>query len=1198
MMRIRKTIFTFLLLLITANNYAQLGFCSGSKGDPVFTENFGNGTTAGPALPAGTTTYGFSPVAPGTAAGPNDGLYTIQNTSNFYAGNWHNAPDHTPDATNGPNGKMLIVNAAFTPGDFYKKTVTGLCVNTTFEFSAWMMNVFRIHPGNCAPDIPVNVRFEIWNSTETVLLASGNTGNIFGTPTPIWQQFALVFTTVSDTSVVLKMKNNGVGGCGNDVAIDDISFAACGDPTTVGTIPTPTPGNIYSSCNPPSLTLGADTSVPYFYQWQSSTDGINWTDIAGETNATYQTLAGLSTLTYFRVKAAQDAANLGNPFCSINSNTFTISPLAGPNTATGTNQVICSSQAIPPLSVTVPAGTSVNWYSLATGGILLQANSTTYTPTAAGTYYAETYNTTTNCISSSRLPIMLTINPLPTVSINGNPVAVGNTYATCNNPASLQLNAVVSGASAYVYQWQMSTDATTWSDIAGANGPTYTPSVASSTYFRVKVAQDATSLSTNFCTAISNVFTISILPAPSPAVNNGDKVICSNQPIPSLSVTPSAGASVNWYNSATGGTLLQANSASYTPSAAGTYYAETYISPGCVAISRTPVMLTITALPTVSINANPLVIGNNYATCNSPASVLLNAVVSGAPAYFYQWEKSTDGTNWSNIAGATNATYNATNITALTYFRVKVAQDAASLTTNFCMATSNVFTVTILPGPVPAVSNGDQIICSGQAIPALSVIPAAGTSINWYNALTGGTLLQANSASYTPTAAGTYYAETYNVTTNCIGSPRTPVKLTIVALPTALISANPSVLCSGQTSMLHISGTPNAVVRYAAVGGSTQSVTLNGAGFIDVPTAPLSAGATYQLIDVTLGSCSQLVPGSVSIAVNPKPIAAYSGNIAYCEGDAIALALSSTIAGTIFSWTVAQSGTAGAISGTGNLITQALTLQNGTTGTATYTVTPYSNGCAGNAIAITVTVYPLPVPLITDGVICTTGSTQTSYVLDTQLNPADHSFQWFFGGSATPIPGATANTYAANQIGVYTVVATSTAGCSSDPVSATVGQMPKGENLVLQQLAAFSDNPTITVTVIGGGGPYLYQLDGFAFQESNVFQDVSAGTHTITVVDDYCTNLTASVTILDYPRYFTPNQDGFNDTWNIEGVDNAVIGIFDRYGKLLQQISSNGLGWDGIYNGRLLPATDYWFTIDYVENGSEKTFKAHFSLKR
>jgi gliding motility-associated-like protein len=94
--------------------------------------------------------------------------------------------------------------------------------------------------------------------------------------------------------------------------------------------------------------------------------------------------------------------------------------------------------------------------------------------------------------------------------------------------------------------------------------------------------------------------------------------------------------------------------------------------------------------------------------------------------------------------------------------------------------------------------------------------------------------------------------------------------------------------------------------------------------------------------------------------------------------------------------------------------------------------------------------------------------------------------------------------------------------------------------------------------------------------------------------------------VLDYPNYFTPNGDNYNDNWNIYGIQGqpfAKINIFDRYGKFIIQINPLGLGWDGNYNGRQLPATDYWFVLEYLEKDSTgsdvwRTFKSHFSLLR
>ena len=206
-------------ILGSINLNAQLGFCNGNSGDPIFTEDFGTGGNNGPPLPPGSTTYSY---IDGT---PDDGRYTISSFTAYF--DWFDTNDHTP---NDSNGKAFIVNASFTPGEFFRRTVSGLCENTSYEFSSWLMNLHPSYGGCDGNGIPVNVKFEIWDSTDTNLLASGDTGDIFDRNAPIWDQYALVFQTLpGQTAVILKMLNNGEGGCGNDLAIDDIVFRTCGD---------------------------------------------------------------------------------------------------------------------------------------------------------------------------------------------------------------------------------------------------------------------------------------------------------------------------------------------------------------------------------------------------------------------------------------------------------------------------------------------------------------------------------------------------------------------------------------------------------------------------------------------------------------------------------------------------------------------------------------------------------------------------------------------------------------------------------------------------------------------------------------------------------------------------------------------------------------------------------------------------------
>ena len=152
--------------------------------------------------------------------------------------------------------------------------------------------------------------------------------------------------------------------------------------------------------------------------------------------------------------------------------------------------------------------------------------------------------------------------------------------------------------------------------------------------------------------------------------------------------------------------------------------------------------------------------------------------------------------------------------------------------------------------------------------------------------------------------------------------------------------------------------------------------------------------------------------------------------------------------------------------------------------------------------------------------------------------------------------------------------------------------------------APFESNQIVEVTVTGGSGNYEYQLDGGNWQTSSIFQNVvGCQDHIVKVRDaEGCSNEPESaVTILSYPKFFTPNGDGFNDFWNIKCLRNStgLVSIFDRFGKLLKQFKTTGSGWNGTYNNNLMPTSDYWFLVTYYdENGIEKEFRSHFTLRR
>lgn len=132
-----------------------------------------------------------------------------------------------------------------------------------------------------------------------------------------------------------------------------------------------------------------------------------------------------------------------------------------------------------------------------------------------------------------------------------------------------------------------------------------------------------------------------------------------------------------------------------------------------------------------------------------------------------------------------------------------------------------------------------------------------------------------------------------------------------------------------------------------------------------------------------------------------------------------------------------------------------------------------------------------------------------------------------------------------------------------------------------------------------GNGNYEFSIDGVNYQDSPFFSGLAAGNYTVYMRDKYgCGSASKTVTLLNFPRYFTPNGDGVNDFWtipSINGQSNAHVAIFDRFGKLIAKFSGNDTGWDGKLNTRELPSTDYWFVLT-LESG--KVIRGHFSLKR
>jgi len=275
----------------------------------------------------------------------------------------------------------------------------------------------------------------------------------------------------------------------------------------------------------------------------------------------------------------------------------------------------------------------------------------------------------------------------------------------------------------------------------------------------------------------------------------------------------------------------------------------------------------------------------------------------------------------------------------------------------------------------------------------------------------------------------------------------------------------------------------------------------------------------------------------------------------------------------------------------------------------TYTVYVYAeangNPNCNDQEQFEITIYPLLNFEVEGGTICLdpeTGEVISPVVLSSGIDESQFQIQWCLNGTLMH----TGAEFIAEQAGEYTVQTIKLtpeigADCNYNPTTVTVNtsSIPVLEAEVSED---FSEVSTINVTVVSGDGEYLFQLNNGSFQTNGFFENIASGEHTVTVIDtNGCGEVSITVDVLNYPRFFTPNSDGINDTWSIPDLNNnqtAVIYIHDRFGKLLTSFSPSRGRWDGIYNDKKMPSNDYWFRVVYTKEGNKKEFMAHFTLKR
>ena len=176
-----------------------------------------------------------------------------------------------------------------------------------------------------------------------------------------------------------------------------------------------------------------------------------------------------------------------------------------------------------------------------------------------------------------------------------------------------------------------------------------------------------------------------------------------------------------------------------------------------------------------------------------------------------------------------------------------------------------------------------------------------------------------------------------------------------------------------------------------------------------------------------------------------------------------------------------------------------------------------------------------------------------------------------------------------------------TDGCHGYAIAPfTIGVIPLPEIQFTLNVVDFTTNDnSIAIEMAGDTSEFEYSMDGQIYGSITTFTNLEPGLYTIYIRSkDGCSEESIEVPVLNYPRYFTPNGDGSHEVWNVNYIryyPDARITIFDRYGKLITSYLGDERGWEGTYNGRNLPSTDYWFTLEFATG---RKIQGHFSLVR
>ncbi|MGW1453803.1 T9SS type B sorting domain-containing protein [Salegentibacter agarivorans] len=367
----------------------------------------------------------------------------------------------------------------------------------------------------------------------------------------------------------------------------------------------------------------------------------------------------------------------------------------------------------------------------------------------------------------------------------------------------------------------------------------------------------------------------------------------------------------------------------------------------------------------------------------------------------------------------------------------------------------------------------------------------------------------------------------------------------------------------------------------------------------------------YQL--VVSNNFSEIIEDIVYVDFNPKPIACTPEDLYICDPNQTTIDLSAASAEILNGNTAEENYRVNFYESI-----QELEAENPISNPTAFPVEEsreivaqvegIESGCLSNEVIFNVELTFVPENFLPEeSVICVDldGTVLDNQGIGEDLG-ADYTYEWIAGGNTISTEAVLNFAVTPNFNSVSLIVTDNRSGCSIE-FNTTLLIYSRPETVEIEiEGSDFTGGYIISAEAIPGPGnetTYEYRADNSNWQESTVFRNLDPGNHTISAREINGCGITTSEEfyLVGYPRFFTPNSDGYNDTWNIENTAEIQIKklyVFDRYGKLIKELTPGGAGWDGTYNGRTLPADDYWFRVEFEKDGANDHFGANFTLKR